>query len=621
MPGLVGIASIKSIDPKLFEQMVESLRDENFYKVDKYLNSNIGLARVHLGIFNPTSQPVFNEDKTLCIFMDGKIYGYEDDLKRLEDKGHKFVERNDPEYCLHLYEELGDKFTKDLNGSFVIVIIEINQNKMIIVTDRYGHKIINYLIQNDTFYFSSKISSLFLDSSVKKELNDIAISDYFAFGKMLGTKTLFKNIEILPYASIVTFENGKLSIKKYWDFEYKPDYNKSEEDFIDEMINTFKTAMEIRFKDQYNYGIGLSGGLDSRTMVAALPDEMKEKITAYPHGEIGCYDIKIARSIAKKLRIKLNPIYISSEMFLKNPTESIQLTDGLNTIGSNYLQKVSRLMRKDNCDVVFIGIGLDTFITNPTMSRKILESKSDEEVLMNSFNGYRFFSDKELSQLFNKKYYSKVKDLPLKSFREEFFKYKDDNLANRYDHFDNCNHCMRLQPLGFVLWRTAIETVVPAFDNDFVNVTLTIPPESRFFYHLYRKFLMKLSPELAKIKSNHTLLSADAPIKLWKISLSILDRINKFKERIYRFSKGRIYFPNKHMFLNLDNYFKRNDTWKKLLKDILFNKNALYKKYINQDFVKYLVNQQLEGRANYVSKIIYLISFELFLREFIEEKR
>ena len=96
MPGLVGIVMENATDKQLLNRMVDSLKHEDFHRVDKYINLHFGIARVHLGIFNPEPQPIFNEDKSLCIFMDGKIYDYGEQLKELKNRGHKFNVRNDP---------------------------------------------------------------------------------------------------------------------------------------------------------------------------------------------------------------------------------------------------------------------------------------------------------------------------------------------------------------------------------------------------------------------------------------------------------------------------------------------------------------------------------------------
>ena len=83
MPGLIGILSNKRVDDSLLDMMANSIKYEDWYRVDKYSDSFFSAARVSLGIFNPESQPIFNEDRTICIFMYGKIYDYESKVNNL----------------------------------------------------------------------------------------------------------------------------------------------------------------------------------------------------------------------------------------------------------------------------------------------------------------------------------------------------------------------------------------------------------------------------------------------------------------------------------------------------------------------------------------------------------
>lgn len=109
MPGIVAI-----IDPKgtesLVKSMAHSITHEEWQENDIYLKPPLGVARVHLGKINPEKQPIFNEDKSAFIFMDGEVYDYETEKKQLELKGHVFHINNDAEFCLHLYEDLGERF-------------------------------------------------------------------------------------------------------------------------------------------------------------------------------------------------------------------------------------------------------------------------------------------------------------------------------------------------------------------------------------------------------------------------------------------------------------------------------------------------------------------------------
>ena len=77
MVGLAGIVTTqnKNIDiEKLLPDMCNAIRHRENQKIELHIKNGIGLGRVHLGIFNPEPQPIFNEDKTKCIMMDTLLF-------------------------------------------------------------------------------------------------------------------------------------------------------------------------------------------------------------------------------------------------------------------------------------------------------------------------------------------------------------------------------------------------------------------------------------------------------------------------------------------------------------------------------------------------------------------
>ena len=51
---------------------------------------------------------------------------------------------------------------------------------------------------SNLFAFSSEIKSLLSFGSIKKEINYESVYDYLTFQNIFGTKTLFKNITLMP---------------------------------------------------------------------------------------------------------------------------------------------------------------------------------------------------------------------------------------------------------------------------------------------------------------------------------------------------------------------------------------------------------------------------------------
>jgi asparagine synthase (glutamine-hydrolysing) len=140
MPGIAGYTFFESLERKgkLLDVMLERLKHKQWQKIEKYYSSFTHVGRVHLGIFNPEPQPVFNETHDLFAFMDGKIYDSNSHINQLKRKGHHFALENDPEFCLHAYEQYGKDFVQRLNGSFLLVIGDIKNRQVLILNDRFG---------------------------------------------------------------------------------------------------------------------------------------------------------------------------------------------------------------------------------------------------------------------------------------------------------------------------------------------------------------------------------------------------------------------------------------------------------------------------------------------------
>ncbi len=618
MPGIIAITPLND---RLLEDMIHSIMHEKWYSIDKYTNSLFGASRVHLGIFNPEQQPIFNHDKTLCIFMDGKIYGYEKEMNELKQKGYKFDYGNDSEFCLYLFEELGKDFVKNLNGSFVIIIYNLKENELLITNDRYGLRPHYYAVNNGKLLFAPEVKAILKDETIKKELNDATVADFFGFAEIWGNKTFFKGIEVLPPASIMKFKNEKISIKQYWDFDYNPDYAKSEDMFLEELVESFRKAVEIRMKDKYRYAISLSGGLDSRSIIAAIEERKKKDTLAFTFGPFDCDEIKIAKLVSKRSGIEIKTIEITPDMIINNAKSEVFYSDGMNYIGTSFIPTTHKFVKNDNRDIVIDGFEFDVILGGSYLNEKIVKTRNKDELLqlLLSYNRLKLFSDIEFRNLFNDNYYRKIKDYPLLSIEKEFKAINEVHPGNQFDHFYLQNHGRRWILGSHILMRTCIENTVPTYDNALIDIILKIPPEFRLNHGIYRKFLKKLSPELSTIPYDHTMVRPDLPLVMWKMGDSFLRIKNRFRKLILSISKGRISISSKRHYVDFEDWLRTNENWKNYFKELLLSDDSLSKKYFNQDFIKKLFEEHESGKCNNSLKIIYIASFELFLEVFMRE--
>uniref|UniRef100_A0A977Q795 Asparagine synthetase [glutamine-hydrolyzing] n=1 Tax=Vitis vinifera TaxID=29760 RepID=A0A977Q795_VITVI len=96
------------------------------------------LAHQRLAIVDPTSgdQPLYNEDKTVVVTVNGEIYNH----KQLREKltSHQFRTGSDCEVIAHLYEEYGEDFVGMLDGMFSFVLLDTRDKSFIAARDAIG---------------------------------------------------------------------------------------------------------------------------------------------------------------------------------------------------------------------------------------------------------------------------------------------------------------------------------------------------------------------------------------------------------------------------------------------------------------------------------------------------
>ena len=112
---------------------------------------------------------------------------------------------------------------------------------------------------------------------------------------------------------------------------------------------------------------------------------------------------------------------------------------------------------------------------------------------------------------------------------------------------------------------------------------------------------------------------ADAPLLFWKIGMYYQFGKELIKKRIYKFSKGTIFLPNKRSYVSFDEWFRTNENWQAFFRELLLNENDKSEKFFNQDYIEKLLQEQIAGEKDNSQKLLYLASFKLFLRLFFLE--
>ncbi len=293
-----------SVDRMLVQEMTEQLVHRGPDAEGIYCKGPLGIGHRRLSIIDLSilaKQPMPNEDNMVYIAVNGEIYNYKLLRKELEKQGHVFRSRSDSEAALHLYEELGEDFVKNLFGMFSISIWDERKRVLLIARDRAGQKPLFYSITDKALYFSSEIKALLVCPEIKRDIDLEALHHYLTFEYVPHPKTIFKGIKKLPPAHYLIWDNGNIRIKKYWDIDYvKKHQNHSLKELIAEFLDLFEDAVRIRLMSDVPLGGFLSGGIDSSATVAMMSRLSDSPVKTFSIGfEDNLYnELSYARRIA-----------------------------------------------------------------------------------------------------------------------------------------------------------------------------------------------------------------------------------------------------------------------------------------------------------------------------------
>ncbi|HNW42950.1 MAG TPA: asparagine synthase (glutamine-hydrolyzing) [Elusimicrobiales bacterium] len=270
-----------------------------------YAQGNLGLAMRRLSIIDLSTgdQPISNEDGSAWIVFNGEIYNFQELRAGLLAKGHKFKTRSDTETILHLYEEKGVDFPRYLRGMFAVAIWDMNRKRLVLARDRVGKKPLFYARTPYKLAFASELRALLAVKDIPREINPAAIDAYLTLQYIPSPMSVFKGIHKLEPASVLVFENGAASVKKYWDLPVgEPKFSAADTGELKERLCAeLSEAVRLRLVAEVPLGAFLSGGIDSSVVTALMARHSEKPVKTFSIGfkEEKYSELDYARQVAK----------------------------------------------------------------------------------------------------------------------------------------------------------------------------------------------------------------------------------------------------------------------------------------------------------------------------------
>ena len=291
-----------------------------------HLAPGVGLGHRRLSIVDVAHghQPMYSEDRRFVIVYNGEVFNHPTLKPELEAVGVRYRTRSDTETVLHLYRRLGDRAVERMRGMFAFAIWDSLERRLFLARDRYGVKPLYYSHRSDgTLIFGSEIKALLPALDDRVVLNRESLPDFLANHAPSGEETLFAGIRRLPPGHTLTWQDGRISIRQYWDVHFADARaapaagSEAERALIEEYRERFTEAVRLRLMSDVPLGMFLSGGIDSAAITATMATLVKEPIRTFSvaFAEREANELEYARMVARAYHTEHREVVVSPAQF------------------------------------------------------------------------------------------------------------------------------------------------------------------------------------------------------------------------------------------------------------------------------------------------------------------
>ncbi len=276
---MCGIAGLVSFDRPLADSaggllahMLDRLHHRGPDDRGSTVETHVALGNTRLSIVGVDNghQPIANETGTVVTVMNGEIYNADTLRADLHRKGHYFSTTTDTEVLVHLYEEHGDDLLSHLDGMFVFAIHDRARKRVLIGRDRFGMKPLFYLKTGDRLCFASEIKALKADPAFPTTLCPEGIATYLGLMYIPDPWTAYKDVKKLRPGHFLAIDADGLEDIAYYDVRFAGTAEIGKQDAVEHLADLIPDAVERHLMSDVPVATLLSGGLDSRSVTAAM---------------------------------------------------------------------------------------------------------------------------------------------------------------------------------------------------------------------------------------------------------------------------------------------------------------------------------------------------------------
>ena len=580
-------------------------------------------------------QPMCEKTQNIWLSYNGEIYNFRELREELADRGHNFSSGTDTEVVIHSYEEWGIDCVKRFNGMFAFALWDNRRKELHLVRDRYGIKPLYYMNDGQKLVFGSEIKSILAYLPQKPSVDLLALNEYFSFQNVFSDRTLFEGIRMLPPAHCMTVtvlpqhqmtstspHPPAVSVNQYWDFDFTRPSDEPEKELQEQLYELIRQAVERQCVSDVPVGSYLSGGMDSGTVTG---------LTANHFGRIATFTGGFDLSEAQGRELRFDERELAEKMaslFQTQHYECVLHAGDMSAVMDHLIWHLEDL-RVGQCypnyylhqlaskfvKVSLSGAGGDELFGGYPWRYASAVAGCSGDYVQNYYRYWkRLVRNRNKPHLFSRDVAERLRKLdeqgavPFRDHTLSMFKRVFGGDPEADSREEQVNHSLYFECKTFLhgllmvddklSMAHGLESRVPLLDNDIVDLACRIPIRYKVadLENLPRIDENQLRKKKQRDREFHGGKS---------ILRGAMSRI--LPEEICRARKQGFSAPDESWFRGQAEDFVRHE---------LLSSSSRIRDYLDQDFVRSVLDEHSSGTRNRRLLIWSLLSFETWLRQF-----
>jgi len=556
-----------------------------------------GLGAIHPVRISQPGQFAQDPSSGMTCVVDGVIY------RNTRARQGNPVEPNGAALLLERFLRSGTECLSETSGSFNVAWWDSNARRLVLANDKLGNRLLFYGLRGGRLVFASMLARVMAATVLSSEVDVGGLADLLNCGHTLGERTLFKDVRILPPGRVLTYDRGELHVQQYWFWDHIEAHGRYDARRLDELEDVFKTAVRRSVRPDLTSSLALTGGLDSRCVLAAAVNQGLPLVT-HTGGQPDSTDVVLAQEVAAQAGVRHTFGLLSPDGLGERLWPMVRHQGGiLATLRSHPVGLFNSLPAFDAQVEGTAGeIARGTWLSAKDLG-------AQDRATVTEILGARVLTKTakrlDAERLWRPEFLSLAHHAAEENLKAVLSGYRTQGSPLLlYDYF-GVEHTRKILNKATLIVRAVMEDYFPYLDHQWLEAVLAIPVSERVTKRIQIDLIKRLCPPLLNIVREQDLV----PLSASPQRVQLAKQYRRFRRRLARRFRW-VGSPPAKVPCSYDWQWSRGEM-RPVLTKLLYNPDAAFRAYLRWETVEPALDQHFSGQKAWMNLVAALAVFEI----------